>query len=62
MQLLQRNQQEYNRYYLRLWFLNLSLTHILSIELSAAPSTDYAPKGGPVNPTNPYPNSCGSVL
>ena len=56
MQLLQRNQQEYNRYYLQLWFLNLSLFHHLPIELSAAPSTNYA------SPTSLYPNSCGSAL
>ena len=41
MQLLQYGQQEYNRCYLRLWFLNLSLSHHLLIELSAAPSTNY---------------------
>ena len=41
MQLLQYCQQEYNRCYLRLWFLNLSLFHHLLIELSAAPSTNY---------------------
>ena len=41
MQLLQYGQQKYNRCYLRLWFLNLSLFHHLLIELSAAPSTNY---------------------
>ena len=55
MQRLLHNPQGYNRCYLRLWFLNLNTFRHLLIELSAAPSTNYA------SPTSLYPNPYDKV-